>query len=211
MKTKDRIVQAALELFNTHGERKITTNHIAAHLKISPGNLYYHYRNKSDIIARIFDQYEESLAALFDLPQDRAITLDDQAKLLEKMLQVFWNYRFLHRDLVGMLANDQELQQRYQLIANNGISQAGNILKRLRDADIMQITEEEIPLLALNIWLVLTSWGSYLRTAKGISEEDIRQEHLFAVLQQLIALEMPYLSETSKAQTKQALSQLQPS
>ena len=74
----------------------------------------------------------------------------------------------------------------------------------------MQISEEEIPPLALNIWLVLTGWGSYLRTARGIAEEDIRQEHLFEVLKQLISLEMPYLSEETRTLTRQTLSQLQP-
>ncbi|HGY0963944.1 TPA: TetR/AcrR family transcriptional regulator, partial [Vibrio cholerae] len=54
MKTKDRIVHAALELFNQQGERNITTNHIAAHIEISPGNLYYHFRNKQEIVRDIF-------------------------------------------------------------------------------------------------------------------------------------------------------------
>ena len=57
MKTRDRIIHSATELFNDQGERNITTNHIAAHLGISPGNLYYHFRNKEDIIHSIFDQY----------------------------------------------------------------------------------------------------------------------------------------------------------
>lgn len=39
--TRDRILQASLHLFNTQGERNITTNHIASHLGMSPGNLYY--------------------------------------------------------------------------------------------------------------------------------------------------------------------------
>jgi AcrR family transcriptional regulator len=54
MKTKDRIIQAAVELFNAQGEQNVTTNHIAAHLSMSPGNLYYHFRNKEDIIRAIF-------------------------------------------------------------------------------------------------------------------------------------------------------------
>ena len=53
-KTRDRIVEASLELFNAQGERSVTTNHIAAHLGMSPGNLYYHFRNKQAIIALLF-------------------------------------------------------------------------------------------------------------------------------------------------------------
>ncbi len=65
MKTRDKIVYAALELFNEHGERSITTNHIAEHIEISPGNLYYHFRNKQEIVRDIFTLYSTELLERF--------------------------------------------------------------------------------------------------------------------------------------------------
>ncbi|WP_156498561.1 TetR/AcrR family transcriptional regulator, partial [Oleiphilus sp. HI0079] len=58
MKTKERIILESLDLFNERGERNVSTNHIAAHLNMSPGNLYYHFRNKNEIIYQIFKNYE---------------------------------------------------------------------------------------------------------------------------------------------------------
>ena len=59
IKTRERIVQNSLELFNQQGERSVSTNHIAAHMEMSPGNLYYHFPNKQAIIAELFTEYEE--------------------------------------------------------------------------------------------------------------------------------------------------------
>lgn len=210
MKTKQRIVQAALELFNTHGERKITTNHIAAHLDISPGNLYYHYRNKSDIIARIFDQYEDAVAGLFDLPQDRPITLEDRAALIEKLLTVIWDYRFMHRDLVGMLANDESLQQRYQMFAEANIARTEGIYRIMAASGFMTLREDQFKPLALNVWILFTGWTSYLRTAQGLSEEEITPEKLFAVIYQLTYLEMPYLTDATREETERLLEKFRP-
>ena len=77
MKTRDKILLSSLDLFNERGERNVTTNHIAAHLAISPGNLYYHFRNKSDIIYEIFLEYEKLVDFYLDIPENRPITLDD--------------------------------------------------------------------------------------------------------------------------------------
>lgn len=205
VKTKDKIVKASLELFNLYGERSVTTNHIAAHIKISPGNLYYHYRNKSDIIARIFDQYEQAVASLFTLPTDRAITLEDRASLTATLLDLIWEYRFMHRDLVGMLENDAGLKERYQEFASQGIKSTEQVYRTMCENGFMTIPEEQIKPLALNIWILVTSWTTYLRTALGVPEEQLTREQLNQVIYQMTFLEMPYLTEATREETQQLL------
>ena len=110
-KTRDRIVEASLELFNAQGERSVTTNHIAAHLGMSPGNLYYHFRNKQAIIAELFAQYESRVDAFLRRPEGRALTVADKTFYLEALLAAMWHYRFLHRDLEHLLESDAELAE----------------------------------------------------------------------------------------------------
>ena len=81
LKTRDRILQASLELFNTQGERSVSTNHLAAHLGISPGNLYYHFRNKQAIIAELLAVYAADVERLLLVPADRQLSMEDMTEI----------------------------------------------------------------------------------------------------------------------------------
>ena len=113
MKTRDRIIHSATELFNDQGERNITTNHIAAHLGISPGNLYYHFRNKEDIIHSIFDQYARHLSDSFTPIRSSEIRLEDLMGYLDAIFYLMWQFRFFYANLPDILSRDELLQQKY--------------------------------------------------------------------------------------------------
>ena len=65
-RTAERILEVTLELFNRFGEPNVSTTLISAELSISPGNLYYHYPAKDELINSLFDRYEKALSELLN-------------------------------------------------------------------------------------------------------------------------------------------------
>ena len=112
MKTRDKILLSSLELFNERGERNITTNHIAAHLAISPGNLYYHFKGKDAILGALFQECYRELAGILATPILESSFLDDEDPLerswlfLTVLLEAMYEMRFLY-------FNQSDLMQRY--------------------------------------------------------------------------------------------------
>ncbi len=200
MKTKDKIVQASLELFNAQGERNVTTNHIAAHLNISPGNLYYHFRNKTDIIYEIFLQYQTLIDKCLQLPEDRDLTVDDMVYSLESVVNGLWHYRFFHRDLEYLMDCDTRLRKGYREFTARCLHSTSDILIRLQNSGVVVAAPREmIDAMALNVWLVVTNWMAFLKTAyAGEDNGLITLEMLKAGIYQVVTLEYPYVTESHR-------------
>ncbi|MFR0689351.1 TetR/AcrR family transcriptional regulator [Enterobacterales bacterium AE_CKDN230030158-1A_HGKHYDSX7] len=192
--TRDRIAQASLELFNAQGERSVTTNHIAAHLGISPGNLYYHYRNKQVIIAQLFAEYESHVDQFLHLPEGRALTVEDKTFYLEALLAAMWHYRFLHRDLEHLLDADPELAAAYRAFARRAMDNAKAIYRGFVDAGILQMDEPQLEALTLNAWIILTSWVRYLCTTREVAS-DLSEALMRRGIYQVLALESGHIAE----------------
>lgn len=191
--TRDRIAQASLELFNAQGERSVTTNHIAAHLGISPGNLYYHYRNKQVIIAQLFAEYESHVDQFLHLPEGRTLTVEDKTFYLEALLAAMWHYRFLHRDLEHLLDSDSELAAAYRAFARRAMDNAKAIYRGFVDAGILQMDEPQLEALTLNAWIILTSWVRYLCTTREVAG-DLSEALMRRGIYQVLALESGHIA-----------------
>ncbi|WP_372870559.1 TetR/AcrR family transcriptional regulator [Shewanella sp.] len=169
MKTRDKIIQASLELFNEHGERTITTNHIAAHLDISPGNLYYHFRNKEDIIRCIFDQYEQHLLNGFKPYVGQKVDLELLMGYFDAMFYTMWQFRFMYANLADILARDEALKARYLKAQQSVLEQSIGVLKQLKQDGIFNIPDDRVSDLADTIKMIIGFWISYKLTQSSIA------------------------------------------
>jgi AcrR family transcriptional regulator len=196
-KTRDRIIEASLALFNAQGERNVTTNHIAAHLGISPGNLYYHFPNKQAIVAELFGQYEARVDAFLRLPLARAMQVEDKAIYLEALLGAMWDYRFLHRDLEGLLDADGELARRYEGFATRCLQHARAIYRGFVEVGILEMDDEQTEALALNAWIIVTSWIRFLGTV-GAGAGQLDPVQMRRGIYQVLALESGFVATEAR-------------
>ncbi|MBL0150780.1 MAG: TetR/AcrR family transcriptional regulator [Ideonella sp.] len=194
-RTRERILDASLALFNESGAPNITTNHIADAAGISPGNLYYHFRHKEDIVMALYGRYETALNGVLDSGQDAQDAVSDLWLLVHLAFEVIQDFRFIHRDLSDLSAAYPALRARFQRSVEAGIARTSAYCLALARAGALDASPEEAHALATNISLVTTYWLNLqaLRHASrgGLAppDDDTISEGVFQVL----SLITPYL------------------
>ena len=114
MKTKDKIIATAIDLFNIHGTKAISTNHIAKEMDISPGNLYYHFRSKNDIIRSISDNFSNELGSVFKIQLDTIADFSSNlTSLFNRFFKIQQSYQFLFLEGVHLTRKDIRLLDNY--------------------------------------------------------------------------------------------------
>ncbi|MGR6840837.1 TetR/AcrR family transcriptional regulator [Aliivibrio wodanis] len=202
MKTKDRIILGALELFNQNGERSITTNHIAAHLEISPGNLYYHFRNKEEIINGIFDNYAQELKIRFqpmaEEEQSSIPGVQIMLTYLDSIFVLMWNYRFFYANLPDILNRDAKLKQKYTKAQKSLNDNLLSIMQSFRETGIIALEDDELQALTKTLHLVASCWINY-QTAL-LSDKEITEDIIYQGMLQMLNVVRPMATEQGRVQ-----------
>ena len=114
VRTKDKIITTAFQLFNLHGTKAISTNHIAKEMGISPGNLYYHFRNKNDIIRSISDNFSNELGSVFHIQLDKISDFSNNlTSIFNRFFIIQQSYQFLFLEGVHLIKQDHILLANY--------------------------------------------------------------------------------------------------
>ncbi|MFC3627577.1 TetR/AcrR family transcriptional regulator [Vogesella amnigena] len=193
IKTYDRIVEQSLALFNEHGERNITTNHIASHLGISPGNLYYHFRNKEEIVYQIFLRYHRFITERLAVPQDRSMNVGDLVNYLDTAFEAMWRFRFMFYDLPGLMARNPQLQADYHQFVNSELQTIlESHFREFIRLGLLKMELEDIAPVSVNIWLVVKFWFAFEQTARP--KAPITEASGHRGVRQVLALLKPYVT-----------------
>lgn len=192
MNTRDRIIEAAIRLFNEKGTKPVTTNHIAAECGISPGNLYYHFNNKEAIIRAIFEQMTQVSVEDYGAISTRYEpgTPEGIAGTFAFIQKFNWRYRFFKRELTALVMADPLLGEQFR--ATNDIMRGmirDAIDRGLAAGRVKPLTEGEIELFVDAVWTLALFWVNYLE----VGGEEVNDAALARGNEVLMMIMKPYL------------------
>jgi len=199
-RTAERILEVTLELFNRFGEPNVSTTLISAEMGISPGNLYYHYPAKDELINSLFDRYERALNELLNA-SDNVRDVEDAWFFMHSLFELIWQYRFLYRDLNDLLSKNRRLETHFQFVLKNKTRSVKAMLDSMSRAGAMHIDSREIEPTATSMVVVLTYWLSYeyVRDPRKALEPESAQAALMRGAHHVLNLLTPYLEQGQRA------------
>jgi AcrR family transcriptional regulator len=198
-RTAERILEVTLDLFNRFGEPNVSTTLISAELNISPGNLYYHYPAKDELINALFDRYERGLGELLAASGD-VRDVEDAWFFLHTLFELIWQYRFLYRDLNDLLSKNRLLETHFQQVLKNKTKAIRSLLDGMSRSGAIHIDTREAEPTATSMVVVLTYWLSYeyVRDPRNALEPGTAQQALLRGAHHVLHLLVPYLEPAQR-------------
>jgi AcrR family transcriptional regulator len=199
-RTAERILEVTLALFNRFGEPNVSTTLISAELNISPGNLYYHYPAKDELINALFNRFERSLNDLLNAGDD-VRNVEDAWFFMHSLFELIWQYRFLYRDLNDLLSKNRLLETHFQTILKNKTRAIKALLDGMRRNGALQIDSRQIETTATSMVLILTYWLSfeYVRDPRNALEVGNAEAALLRGGQHVLNQMAPFLEPDQRA------------
>ena len=199
-RTAERILEVTLELFNRFGEPNVSTTLISAEMSISPGNLYYHYPAKDELINSLFGRYEKALGDILQAA-DGVENVEDAWLFFHMLFELVWSYRFLYRDLNDLLSKNRKLETHFQFVLKNKGRAMHAVLDGLARHGNLRISGEDAAPVATSMVVVVTYWLSYeyVRDPRRALEPESAAAAMGRGAFHALALLLPHLDEASRS------------
>ena len=198
-RTAERILEVTLDLFNRFGEPNVSTTLISAELRISPGNLYYHYPAKDELINALCDRYERALGELLPAA-DGVAHVEDAWLFLHMLFELVWQHRFLYRDLNDLLSKNRRLETHMQSALKDTLRAMRQVIDGLQRGGALALDAREAEPLATSMLVLATYWLSfeYVRDPRRALEPEQAAAALNRGAFHVLGLLLPHLEPASR-------------
>jgi AcrR family transcriptional regulator len=191
MRTPDRILATALDLFNELGEPNVTSNDLADELNISPGNLHYHFRTKGDIVEALFASCDENVSKLLLPDSTSDIDISQAWTQIHILFETMWSFRFVYRDIAQLISKYPNIRRKTARLMHRKIS----VLEQGCKAFSVEAQGGEADTLARNMALVLTYWLNFELVCGVVGTDGDRFSR---GVYQVMSILSPYLDTESQ-------------
>lgn len=194
--TRQRILDAALVLFNERGTAEVSTNHIAAAACLSPGNLYYWFGNKQEIVRAVVEQWlcllERQTQEAVDGPANVHSLWED----LSRNADLEWRYRFVGREALSLLHRDPELSRSYRSSYRRRLDAQIGYARRLVRAGVLYepVPPRSLEDLVLALWLIVQNWATH----QSLVRDDKAPHRTASGIRPLLLVLGPHLTESGR-------------
>ena len=192
MKTRDRILDVSLDLFNSEGEAKQTAVDIANALDMSPGNLYYHFKGKEPIIEALFDRFEEEMQIILGGSHGAVTSIEDNWVFIYIVLEEIYDFRFFYCNVVDMMERYPGLANRFRKILAMKRQAIENVIGQLEKRDLVTLDRRLRAPLVQQMLSTLTFWLSH-DLIEGSDRDGPALIH--DTVLQFMLLVVPYMGE----------------
>ena len=169
--TGARILDAALELFDRDGTSRVTTNHIAAHLGISPGNLYYWYRDKQAIVRALWARSEARRTLVSEPADVGADSLPAPADVLERLVATAaptCTFLFLARDGTALAHLDPQLRADMAAARTRRVRILSALARTWRaDGVLRPVADDRVDDLVDAMWTLTETWPARVAASRS--------------------------------------------
>lgn len=199
-KTKEKIFASALKLFNKDGLSKTTLRTIAVDLKISQGNLNYHFKKRDDIIDGLYFRLVSEIDDTMSSIKHPGNSLKFLFVLTESIMTLLYKYRFFMLDFAHIMKANDTIREYHKNVNNLRQNQINDIFNLMISEGLMK--PESIENEYLNLYkrtqILIDFWISSAQIEYNhVSEKSIPQ-YLNLVAESIY----PYLTEHGKTDYK---------
>ena len=193
-KTKGKILQESLLLFNEQTFNQTTTANIAKSSDVLEGSLWYHFKSKKDLLVEHIKLFQSSFETNIE-----NLKVGDKKIVIQKLLSIYgfvWDFRYIFRDSFDSYEKDDmklaDLIKKTNALLDELIE---DVLKYSVEIKIIKVDSNDLEEIGELVLIIGKHWLDYSRKKYPEDSDHLLQKKGINLL---IKVLYPYLTKDSK-------------